>query len=92
MISFSSSVSPCARTGVPASSPALTLSSTTSSAFASSPAFPPAFAIFWVRSRRFSTVSMSFRQSSVSTTSLSRSGFTEPSTWVMLSSTKQRST
>ena len=43
-------------------------------------------------SRRFSTVSRSLRHSSVSTTSLSPRGSTLPSTWMTLSSSKQRST
>jgi hypothetical protein len=65
---------PWARTGLAASSPAFTRSRRASSPWPPRPALPPALAVFWVRSRRLSTVSKSLRHSSVSTTSWSRCG------------------
>ena len=77
---------------MPSSSPAFTFSQSATSAFASSATLPPALVFFMDRSRRFSTVSRSFRHSSVSMISLSRFGSMPPSTWVTFSSSKQRRT
>ena len=53
---------------------------------------PPTRACFSTRLMRFSTVSRSLNCSSRSMISLSRTGFTEPSTCTILSLSKQRST
>ena len=52
----------------------------------------PTCACFCTFASRFSTVSRSFSWSSMSMTSLSRTGSTLPSTWTIFPSSKQRST
>ncbi len=77
------------RTTRPFSSCALTTVSTSSARISS---LLPILAARAVLSRRFSTVSRSFRHNSRSIISLSRTGLTEPSTCTTLSSSKQRTT
>ena len=60
-----------------------------SSAWAS---LSPPFAFFWPLSMRFWTASRSARTSSVVTTSMSRTGSTEPIVWMTSASSKQRTT
>ena len=78
------------RAFLPCSNTALYASSTATSTLASL-LFPMA-AIFCCFASRLSMVSRSFNCSSVSMISLSRIGSIVPSTWVMLSSSKQRRT
>jgi hypothetical protein len=84
-----SSVRARSRTGLLSLRCALTGSRSSISARAS---LSPERAILLVRAMRFSTLDRSARQSSVSITSMSRRGSTEPSTCTILSSSKQRTT
>ncbi len=87
--SLSSSVSSMLRTGLPDSRCAFIRlrNSTSASSFLS-----PDLLFFSAFSMRLSMVSMSAKISSMFMVSMSRTGSTEPSTWTMFSSSKQRTT
>ena len=85
----SSFVSCALRAPSPFSRQVSTFSRTANSAFA---ALSPLLAILFSLSARFWVVSKSARHSSVLIISISRNGSTDPETWVMFSSSKQRTT
>ena len=89
-IARSSSVRSAARAGRPSSRTGWILSKISSSRFAS--LSPPDLAARIALSRRFSTEARSARASSIWIVSMSRTGLTEPSTWMIFSSSKQRTT
>ena len=86
---FSSLVSARPRKVKPSSRCTFTFSST---AFCSLASLSPPFAFFELRKRAFSALSISASTNSVLITSISSAGSIVPATWMMFSSSKQRTT